>query len=157
MRSNLERNVLKGRDLLLLAEASHYNMICIHVSMMSINIDSGFHKHDGNNLPTGYNSSQQQNGTSIAIFSFQPYCYFRRLNWIIHWGFQDAPNWARFVEKCHGDGRRIIISHLTLKLPGVGFNVNLVPRNLRASCDHALAIHDEILAASDHEHECELD
>ena len=42
----------RGEDLLLLADTSHYNMICIHVSMMNMNIDSSFHKHDENNSPT---------------------------------------------------------------------------------------------------------
>ena len=41
-------------------------------------IDSSFHKHDENNSPTVYIYiiSQQQRGTSIAIFLFQPNCYF---------------------------------------------------------------------------------
>ena len=123
-------------------------------------IDSSFHKHDENNSPTVYIYiiSQQQRGTSIAIFLFQPNCYFlafepdsplgipRRTQlgtfcWIMLWRWKKDHNTTFDFGIAGGRIQCLIWS--------------------QEICEHlviiALARHDQSLAASDHQHECELD
>jgi hypothetical protein len=122
-------------------------------------INSSFHKHDENNSPTTlYVISQQQRGTSIAIFSFQPYCYFsafeldyplgipRRTHlgtfcWIMLWRWKKDRNItfdfeiARGQFQCLSDPKKFV--------------------SILWSCHLPYMINPWL--HTDHQHECELD